>query len=323
VAVVVFVVFYALGTMLFAPSLPAQEIKANVTVSFEAVPVDKREEIITLQQDVTRYLNTQQFTGKEFKTELLNVAAEKVAWKDEPVEVDVVITITQRRGVRYDAQLLFTAKRNLYGNTGAKTVTFVAFDKTWNFEYRRNSDFTFSLYRFDSFASVLDFYVMIALGMDLDSYYEQGGAQLYRFAQQIWQNGNARPPGSDDQVGWQNVDNAQLGSLSRGALLNELLDVRFDQFRKHMLAYYVNGLDYLSDDRPKALQACYEAVAEMAKFKEKLPGRSTLMQYFFDAKWKEMVELFRKTQYAEKAFAHLKYLDLSHGIQYDNALMGK
>jgi hypothetical protein len=298
----------------------AQELKATVSVDVQGLPADQRDDIVTLQQDVLRYLNTQSFTGKEFKTDFVpNVAAQdRVRWKDEPVEVDVSITVTGRSGFEYTGQLLLSARRTIYGGKGAKTVTFVTFDKAWKFEYRRNSEFSFNLYRYESFASTLDFYVLVALGMDLDSYYELGGTQLYRLAQQIWQNGNGQ-----NAVGFETPKPSEIGNLSKGGLMTELNDVRYDAFRKLILAYHVSGLDYLNEDKPKALKAMQDGIVEMANFKEKLPGRSTFMQYFFDAKFRELCDLFRKTDYAEKVFTNLKFVDISHGTAYENALAGR
>jgi hypothetical protein len=301
-------------------SARAQELKATVAVDFTAIPADQRDDLVTLQQDVLRYLNTQSFTGKEFKTDFVpNVAAQdRVRWKDEPVEVDVSITVTGRSGFSYAGQLLLSARRAIYGGKGAKTVTFVTFDKSWSFEYRRNSDFSFNLYRYDSFASTLDFYVLVALGMDLDSFYELGGTQLYRLAQQIWQNGNAQ-----NATGFETPKSTELGTLSKGSLVNELIDVRYENFRKLILAYHVSGLDYVNEDKPKALKALQDVIVSMADFKEKLPGRSTLLQYYFDAKFRELCDLFRKTDLAEKTFSNLKFVDISHGTAYEQALQGK
>jgi hypothetical protein len=301
----------------------AQELRANVTVDFSPnLPLDQREDVTTMKQDVMRYLSATSFTGKELKTDLLltnsgGSETEKVRWKDEPVDVDVTITVLSRSGFTYTAQLLFVAKRPIYGNKESRTITFTTFDQNWSFEYRRNTDIAFNLYRYDPFATLLDFYALVAIGFDLDSFYELGGTQTFRLAQQVWQNGNGA-----SGPGWQQPSPNDT-KLTRGALVNELVDPRYEAFRKSLLSYYVEGIDFMSDDKLKAVKAASDAVAGFAKAKEKLPGRSALMQYVADAKFREFCTIFRGTPLAEQTFRDLKYFDVGNSSSYDKALQGK
>lgn len=290
----------------------AQELKANVTVDFTRIPIDRREDILTMQQDVMRYLNNQSFTQKEYKNE-----ADKLKWKDEPVEVDVSITIESRSGNSYTAQLLITGRRSLYGEKGRKTVSLLILDKQWGFEYFRGAELSYNSFRFDHFTSLLDFYVFILLGMDLDSYYELGGSVMYQRAEQIWRMGNGAPNASGYQQG------TEPGAINRYNLIQELNDVRYDEFRKILIDYYVNGLDGLQENKSKSLDNIYDAVSDLVRFKDKMPNRSVLMQVFFDTKYREFCDVFRGTPQAEKVFPKLKYLDLSHGQVYEQARQGK
>ncbi len=293
----------------------AQEIKATVSVNYDLISPERREDVLTMQQDVMRYLNTQSFTGKEFKNE-----ADKLRWKDEPVEIDVSITLMSRTDNSYAAQLLINAKRAIFDPKGAskrKTVTLLFLDKKWGFEYSRGSELTYNSFRFDKFSSLLDFYVFTLLGMDLDSYYELGGSDMYQRALQICQSGAS----ASGATGYQLV--SEPGELTRYNIISDLNDARYDDFRKMLIDYYITGLDGMSENKQKALEDINGILTRMTKFKDKMTNRSAIMQIFFDSKYRELCDLFKGTAMAEKVFEKLKYLDLSHGQSYEMARQGK
>ncbi len=122
----------------------AQEIKANVTVDMQLIPIDRREDILTMENDVKNYLNTQRYRSLD--------------WEGEKIEVDITITLTGRSGNRYNANLLINAKRTIDYQTFKKTISFRFFEKAenWSFEYYRNASLTYVSTRFDEFSSLLD-----------------------------------------------------------------------------------------------------------------------------------------------------------------------
>lgn len=317
--VIVFAIVFALYS---SPNLVAQEIKATVTVSFnQEMPQNERENLTGLQADVAAYLNSQSFTGKEFKSE-----ADKIKWKDEQVEMNLSITILSGNQAtsRYNAWVIVTAQRPLFGGQ-KKSVTFQMFDKNWSFLYSRGAVPSFQPLRFDEFASFLDMYALIAIGMDLDSYSELGGTAVFQRAQQIIQMGAGYTDPTDGSGATAsayriNIDNP--GAVSRAGLVQELLDVRMDALRRIMAAYYLNGMDYLGDKPDDAKASIDALLVKIADFKDRLTSRSILLQVLFDAKYRELTDLFKDTK-LPKVWDKLKYIDPSHTIQYEQAQRGK
>ncbi len=281
----------------------AQEIKANVTVDMQLIPIDRREDILTMENDVKNYLNTQRYRSLD--------------WEGEKIEVDITITLTGRSGNRYNANLLINAKRTIDYQTFKKTISFRFFEKAenWSFEYYRNASLTYVSTRFDEFSSLLDYYMLLIIGFDLDTYEELSGAPLFRQARDIWQMGSSR-----NALGYQQT--SQPGEFTRYNLISELNDIKFEPFRKLLFSYYVDGLE-MHEKNPKVGKRNVDSVlTEMTLFKDRANVRSTLMQMWFDSKFQELADLFRGSDKKE-AFQKLRFLDPSHSMTYERAETGK
>jgi hypothetical protein len=296
------------GVLFTALPLTAQEIKATVTVNMDQINANERDNIATLQQDIQTYLNSQSFTGKEYKND-----ADKIKWKDEPVEmvVSVFVQSGSQLSGDYSATLLLAAKRPLFGGKSS-SVTFQYLDKSWSFRYSRGMVPSYQPFRYDSFASILDYYALMAIGFDLDSYYELAGTSAFQKALQVAQTGS-----SAGDPGFKAIYD-QPGQITRFTLVNELLDLRYEAFRKLTAAYYLNGLDYMGDKPDAARQTIDELFVRFADFKDKLPTQSALWVVFFDTKFREFCDIFKGTT-IPKLWDKLKYLDPSHTTFYQKA----
>lgn len=276
----------------------AQEIKATVTVNYDQLPIDKREEITTMKDDLENYINNTSYTGEE--------------WEGERIPVDITVYIMGRSGNVYQARLFIISKRVLDGPDAAQSVTWRLYDDEWQFPYSRNAVFTYQTMRFDPLATLLDFYMHLVIGMDLDTYSEVGGTRQYQLARDIWQLGS-----SASAPGYSMV--SEPGDFTRYNLVTELAGLSYETFRKQIFAYHVDGMDRMASEPQAGLQAIENVLADMVRFKNSLGRRSVLMQAFFDAKHQELADLF--TNYANKAeaFSKLKYLDAPHTNAYEKA----
>ncbi|HYF03648.1 MAG TPA: DUF4835 family protein [Patescibacteria group bacterium] len=277
-------------------STQAQELQANVTVNMEALPLDQRDDIITMKQDLENYLNNQRYTDAD--------------WEGPKIPVDITVYILGRSGNRYNARLFVVSKRTLDG--GGSSGLLKIFDDKWSFPYMRNANLTYQPMRYDEFSSLVDFYMLIAIGMDLDTWGELEGRQLYTQAQQIAQLG-----ASKSITGFSSY--YQPGEFTRFALISELNDLRFDEFRKQMYAYHAEGLDYLKSDEAKGKDGVMKAINGMSTFKKnKTSSPSALIQAFFEAKYGEIATLFKSYKNKE-LFDHLTFLDPTHSSNYLDA----
>ncbi|MFC1734021.1 DUF4835 family protein, partial [candidate division KSB1 bacterium] len=81
---------------------------------------------------------------------------------------------------------LYSARFFIGSSTGFQDV-----DKEWRFPYRRNQMLLFDHNIFDGLTGLIDFYINIIIGEELDRYSEFGGSAFYSRAQQISQLGKS------------------------------------------------------------------------------------------------------------------------------------
>lgn len=311
--------FCFIGACCIMPAL-AQEIRATVNVDFTpGFDINEQDNFASFRQELQTYLNTQTFTGKEWKNE-----ADKILWKDEPVTLSVSLTLLNgTQNSYYNATMLVIAKRTLYG-TKKQSVTVQFLDTKVKFPYQRGAAFAFQPLRFDDLLSVIDFYALLSIGFDVDSFYPLGGTPYFQKAQSILQMATTTQSQfvkMSDNNGWRDETN-EPGKVTRTNIISEILDSRYSELRTLTSAYYLNGLDYLGDKPDEAKSTIDNLLTKFADFKDKLPNRSALFQLFFDGKFRELGELFRGYP-SEKVWEKLKYNDPARTIIYDDIRKGK
>jgi hypothetical protein len=278
----------------------AQEFKPVVIVDMNQLPLNGRDDVVTMQSDVLQYLTNQRFTDKD--------------WEGDKIPIDLTIFVMNGNPNtrRYSARLFFNARVNLSG--GVASPVLKVLDKDWSFPYTLNQQHNYQIMRFDEFSTLIDFYNFIALGLDADNFEQLSGRKYYEQARDLVQLGaNRGAPGYALIV-------QEPGEFTKISLITELLDRRFEDFRKLMFDYHAEGMDKYAKDKEGARKAIAQILTKMADFKRnKITQRSYLLQLFFDAKQTEICEVFKGTNNAEVMDA-MKFLDLSNTTVYEQAI---
>jgi hypothetical protein len=282
-----------------------QEIKANVVVNTDLLGIEAKQYVLTLEDELKRYINNQKFLNQE--------------WEGEPIPVDINIYLTGGSNYRFSARMVVVSRRYLDNPEGELTAQIPALkitETTWNFEYSYGATLTYNPLRFDPFVSVIDYYMFLAIGFDLDSYEELGGTVAFEQAKNLVQLGAAM-----NVEGFQTY--SEPGALTKYNLVRELTDPRYFQFRKLVFSYYVDGFDKIAFDKETAMKNIENVILSMAKFKqEKIVEASVLLQLFFDAHSQTIATLFNGYSNPE-LFKALMYLDPGHSMLYQDAMDGK
>jgi hypothetical protein len=282
----------------------AQEIKAHVSVSLDLVQPDFRYYASTMANDLERYINSQKFTD--------------VDWTGDPIPVDINIYLSGGAGGSFTAKLLVVGRRNLDGPTEvpAQSAEIRFFDDKWAFDFAQNANLAFNNIRFDYFNTLIDMYMLMVIGFDLDSYNSNAGSRAFEAARNLFQLGaNKSAPGYETY--------SQPGDMSRYNILTDITDMRNQDLRALFLDYYRLGLDKIGFDKAKGTQGLADVISRMADFKQKrMTGSGVLMQLFFDTKAQELGAIFNG--YAdEQVFKDLMYLDPSNSTIYRDSQEGK
>lgn len=285
-------------------SVYSQEIKSNVVVNTEKLPFEALTYVSSMASDIQNYINSQKFTD--------------AAWEGEQIPVDITIVLSGGAKNVFSARMIVVSKRRLDGIKGSEpqSVALKIKEEAWTFEYNMGANFTYNTLRYDNVVSMIDFYMLMVIGFDMDTYGELDGSNAFDKAKSIF-----------SLAASQNIDGfktyAQPGEFTKYNLISELNDMRYQDFRKIIFSYYVDGLDKMYSDRESALKNLESIVARMANYKQnKLVGPSVFMQLFFDTKGQELAFIFNGYP-TKEVFKNLMFLDPSNTMLYQDASYGK
>lgn len=271
----------------FSGNIFAQEIEANVNVNVELLDQEYRVNVSTMEQDLETYINSTQYLDTE--------------WEGRKIPVDISIVVSGGYNNRYQARVFIASNRYIYGQDDGKSVVIKIADEQWSFDYARGAYFNYDLNRYNEFSSLIDFYMLAIIGLDLDTYETLGGNPAYNKARRL-----AGVAASKDIEGFDTY--VKPGEFTKFALISELTDLRYEDLRILFFEYYVDGLDMMSEDREKGLENLREIISNMVYFKkEKMVGPSILLQAFTDSKARELGATFEGYN-DPTVFKDLKYL---------------
>jgi hypothetical protein len=158
-------------------------------------------------------------------------------------------------------------------------------DKDFYFSYGEFEVLDFTEGSFSSnLTSTIAYYVYVVLGLDYDSFAELGGDKYLNKALDIL---NAVPRGA--AKGWTMQD----GDRNRYWLIENLLNVRMQGFRRGMYQYHLLGLDQLSseENRAEGLASVEKALTAARDANQAVPA-SMLIQTFVNTKRDEIINIY-------------------------------
>jgi hypothetical protein len=279
----------------------AQELAATVIVDMTQLQLDDKMDVRTMQADVTSYLNAQRYSRAD--------------WEGPRIPVTVTIYLTGKSNNLYTARLTVVSQRLIDGDPNSGTPLLRAYDKEWQFSYTFSPSLSFQSMRYEDFSSLLDFYMLVAIGMDMDTYADLGGNALFSDAKQIAQLGNAKGIKEFSS-------NYQPGEYTRMALISDLTDVRYSDFRRLIYDYHA-ARDEFAYDEEKGRQLLTQNIRDILNFKRvAVSNRSVLIQAFFDAKSGELAQIFRGKKNAP-IWSDLLSLDPGNTQLYEAAREGR
>ena len=283
---------------LVSSNLFAQELKATVQVNYESLPTIAKEKLRDFGSEVESYLNMNNFTTYDYG--------------DYPIECNFNIFFTQTSGEKvYSAQVVVTSTRPLEEIEGSTLMMRVQ-DSPWTFEYETGQSWIMNLGDFNALTSFFDFYAYIIIGLDLDSYFEKGGSDLFQKAYDIANWGSS----TGYSKGWK----MESTSYNRMYFVRNLLDGSFEQFRVDYFNYHWNGLDLYKSDRQRSIGTMAQLIKNLAKVKDKLDPRNIILRVFFDAKNRELAKYMKEYPDKNEIYQMLIKVDPGHITKYDEIL---
>ena len=271
----------------------AQELNCRVEVNFQNLPVNNRELLVDFAGIIENYMNTTRYTNEDFA---------------QRIDCSMSIFFTGASSdIDYSAQIVVVSQRPIYKSTKNSPILTVN-DGQWQFKYQKGQALYANQTSFDPLTSFLDYYALIIIGMDMDTFELSGGTVYFKRAQDIVNLGS----NSGASLGWQ----SSSASYSRWGLVNDILSATYTFFRNSIFDYHY-GIDIFSQNKQLGQPKIAGLVNVLWIMYEKIGNiNSVFVRTFFDAKHGELIDYLRDYPDPE-LFSKLKKIDPPHSSKYD------
>jgi hypothetical protein len=281
-----------------------QELQARVAVLSNKISSQVDKKIFqTLQTALSNFLNDRKWTNDNFQS-------------GEKIQCNFLLTLNKEFGNNvYGATLTVQAARPVY-NTNYQSPIINFLDDNIAFRYIEFQPVEFNENRVQgtdpvaaNLTAVFAYYVYMILGFDNDSFSLRGGDAYF---QKAWNIVNNAPEGSNIS-GWKPFD----GLRSRYQLAENINNSRFALFHDAMYSYYRNGLDVFYQNEDQGRNGLMNSLNFLNTLNAE-NANSMLLQFFFQGKGNELINVFSKADPALKARARdiLLKLDVTNTAAY-------
>ena len=285
-----------------------QELRGRVSVLSNRVgnTVDKKT-FQTLQTALNNFVNNRKWSADNFG-------------ENEKIVCSFLLNLesTDEPNV-YKASLTIQSARPVF-NTSYMSPVINYQDNDVVFKYLEFQQLEFNENRVsgtDPLASnltaVFAYWINTILGFDYDSFSPRGGNLYFQKAQNIINNA----PDGRNISGWKAFD----GTRNRYWLTENLLSSRYNIIHDAIYNYYRLGLDKLYDEESAARSQVLNVLNLLNTFNTENPN-TMILQFFFQGKADELVNIFSKATPPDKARAleFLQRLDVSSASKYQDQL---
>ncbi len=249
--------------------ISAQELNATVTIDAEQTGQPNYQVFRTLKDQLTDFLNNTKWTSSEYKNQ-------------ERIDCNFTLIIQSFESTSFTGSLQVQASRPIFASTYDSPI-YNYNDRQFTFEYTEFQPLVFNINTFDSnLVSVLAYHVFTIIGLDADSFSQNGGDPYFAIAKQI-----VNTAASSNFKGWKATD----GNQSRFRYNDAIISNVYQEFREALYVYHRQGLDLMESNMRNAKQGVIQAIALLKKVNDRRPN-SFLLRTFFDAKSDEIEKIF-------------------------------
>jgi uncharacterized protein DUF4835 len=247
----------------------SQELNCTVKVNYDQITAANVQIFKTLERSLSEFVNNTKWTTKNFN-------------KNERIDCSMFITVQSYDANDFQCTLQVQSSRPIYNSTYSSPI-FNFNDKEFNFRYLEFENFVYNPNSYDSnLIAVVAFYANIIVGLDADSFSNQGGTKFLEGAANM-----ANLAQSSGTPGWTQTEKKQ----NRYYLINDLLSNTFTPYRDALYEYHYLGMDKMAEDAKSAKENVANAVQLMSKIHSVRPN-AFISRIFFDAKSDEIVSIF-------------------------------
>ncbi|MDA3859642.1 MAG: DUF4835 family protein [Melioribacteraceae bacterium] len=273
-----------------------QELEATVQINTEQLQTVYRENLEVFQFQIEEYLNNTKFTSGNWE------------WPRIKCSFNIFFTAASNE-TNYTAQVVVNSTRPVEGSEN-RSLMLNVMDSKWSFIYEKNQSIYFELNDFDALTSFLDFYGLVIIAMDADSYEPFAGTTFFQEAMRISLMGGS--------TGYSDSWGSSSFSYNKRGFVVDATSAGFQQFRQDIFDYHYNGLDVFYREKETTYKSISKLVNNLVKYKNVTNRRSAFINAFFDAKSGEII--FYLKDYSDRSiFTKLIKVDPAHTSKYIEA----
>lgn len=294
---------YILVFLLFASihGMNAQELKCNVTINSDQVEGSNKSVFNTLQQSIQEFVNNSQWTNLTFQDK-------------ERIECNMLIVVKQVQDNMYICEFTCQSRRPVYGTT--YTTPILNFkDNNFAFTYQEFDRLDFQQHTFTSnLTALIAYYCYLIIGHDMDSFSRLGGTPYFQICEDIVNAAQSASLETTEQSGWKAFDS----NRNRYALINNLMDEAFKEYRQYFYDYHRYGLDEMINNVANGRARIASGIEILDKANKARPA-TYVINAFLDAKSDELVNIFQEGSEDErtKVYETLVNIDPTRQSTYE------
>ncbi len=292
--------FLTILALAFGLNIFAQELRCRVQINYSQVKTTNREIFQNLQKAITDFMNQTRWTNYVFAPE-------------ERIDCNILIIIKQFNGTDYfKGSIQVSSTRPVYNSSYTTPVLNIKEKDGWfEFRYLENQPIEFNERTFTGdLAYTLAFYAYLVIGLDFDTFQENGGAPYFEKLKTIVANAQSSPSQAWKAMGTNRYDN-------RYYIARDLTDEVYQPFHQALYKYHRLGLDLMADDISAGRQGILDALKDLEKLYRKRP-QSFLLRVFLDTKRQEIINIFSEAPMpeAQQAARILQIIDPANADKY-------
>ncbi len=273
-------ILFLIGVVVNTNTTYAQDLNARVTVNADQIQLSDKSIFKELERSIFEFLNNRKWTSDRVNN-------------DERLNCTFVFIIEQYTAPDYfKGSLQIQSTRPSYASSYNTVLLNLKDDKI---EFKYNS-FQAIEYNENSFtnnlSSILSYYTYVMLGLDYDSFGDNGGLPMFLRAQSIVTNAQ-----SSSETGWQAFD--LPANRNKYWLADNLSNSRFKEFHTAIYNYHRKGIDQMSKDLNAGRKEVLASLEQMEKV-FRLSNNLYMMSAFFQAKADEIVLIFKDAEPQDK-----------------------
>lgn len=275
----------------------AQDFQCQLSINSQKISGSNREKFNGLQQDLYKFVNDRKWCQYKLKT-------------NERIECAIMINLDKMSGSQYTGTMTIQLQRPVY-NTNYKTTVLNFQDKSVEFTYEEGAPLEYAENsNLSQLTSLIAFYLNLFLGVDFDTFSQNGGAPYYSIAQNIVNlNQNVSEPG------WKSFE---TGQRNRYWIVENLTNATYSKIHDFLYKYHRLGLDVMSESVDVGRASILDALRDLQKVNAQ-KSNIYIVQLMILAKSDEIVNIFSEAPAMEKneVIKLMKQLDPANSSKYN------